>query len=135
MRDLSLSPSAAPVIAHALHEELHRSKRACLELGLFHADEATRLRRGAKPLEGVWREWNEAQGFGPRVERLSLDQLDKLEAERERVNRCVLFSVSLVSVQSCSWTASLTRASSSSCRIAKQSQISGASRKAGRPKR
>ncbi|GAA5941229.1 hypothetical protein JCM3775_006654 [Rhodotorula graminis] len=106
VRDLSLSPSAAPVIAHALHEELHRSKRACLELGLFHADEATRLRRGAKPLEGVWREWNEAQSFGPRVERLSLDQLDKLEAERERVNR-----------------------------IAKQSQISGASRKAGRPKR
>ncbi|GAA6054256.1 hypothetical protein JCM3770_005146 [Rhodotorula araucariae] len=106
VRDLSLGANAAPVIAHAIHEELHRSKRSCLELGLLHADEAARARRGAKPLEGVWREWNDADKFGPKVERLSLDELDKMEAERERVNR-----------------------------RAKRDRTLGASRTAGRPKR
>ncbi|BGP40348.1 Chromatin structure remodeling complex protein sfh1 [Rhodotorula kratochvilovae] len=106
VQDLGLSASAAPVIAHAIHEELHRSKRSCLELGLLHADEATRARRGAKPLEGVWREWNDAEKFGPKVERLSLDELDKMEAERERANR-----------------------------RAKRDRTLGVSRTAGRPKR
>lgn len=89
VRDLSLSSSAAPLIAHALHEELLRLKRSCLELGLLSADDATRNRRGAKALEGVWREWNDADKFGPKVERLSLDELDRVEADRERAARCV----------------------------------------------
>ncbi|GJN90717.1 hypothetical protein Rhopal_003731-T1 [Rhodotorula paludigena] len=87
VRDLSLSSSAAPLIAHALHEELLRLKRSCLELGLLSADDATRNRRGAKALEGVWREWNDADKFGPKVERMSLDELDRVEADRERAAR------------------------------------------------
>lgn len=89
-RDLSLSSNAAPLIAHALHEELIRLKRSCLEIGLLNENDTNKGRRGAKMLEGVWRDWNEAQNFGPKVERLTLDELDKVEQERERANRCVL---------------------------------------------
>lgn len=89
VRDLSLSSNAAPLIAHALHEELMRIKKSCLEMGLLGADDQTLKRRGVRPLEGAWREWNETLGFGPRVEVLSLDEMDRVEAERERANRCV----------------------------------------------
>ncbi|GAA5828874.1 hypothetical protein JCM11251_005904 [Rhodosporidiobolus azoricus] len=86
-RDLSLDTSATPVISTAIHEELFRLKRSCIEMGLIGVDEAVMRRRGAKPLEGVWREWNEAQSYGPKVDRLSLDELDKVEQARERANR------------------------------------------------
>ncbi|GAA6060000.1 hypothetical protein JCM10212_001158 [Sporobolomyces blumeae] len=87
VRDLSLPTSASPVIAHALHEEIYRLKKSCLEMGLIGADDWQLRRKGSKPLEGIWREWSEAQTFGPVVERLSLDELDKVEAERERASR------------------------------------------------
>jgi hypothetical protein len=90
VRDLSLSSSAAPLIAHALHEELFRLKKNCLEMGLVgQDDDSAARRRGARPLEGVWREWNETLSFGPRVEVLSLDEMDRVEADRERAIRCV----------------------------------------------
>ncbi|GAA5850750.1 hypothetical protein JCM5353_000220 [Sporobolomyces roseus] len=87
VRDLSLPSSAAPVISHALHEELYRLKKSCLEMGLIGADDWQLRRKGSKPLEGIWREWTEAQSFGPLVSRLTLDELDKVEAERERASR------------------------------------------------
>ncbi|GAA5959297.1 hypothetical protein JCM21900_003920 [Sporobolomyces salmonicolor] len=87
VQDLSLSSSAGPLIAHALHEELFRLKKSCIEMGLVGVDEAVMRRRGAKPLEGVWREWNEAQTYGPTVERMTLDELDRVEADRERAIR------------------------------------------------
>lgn len=67
-----------------------RVKKNCLEMGLLFADEQTLKRRGARPLEGAWREWNDTLGFGPRVEVLSLDEMDRVEAERERAQRCVV---------------------------------------------
>ncbi|GAA5854434.1 hypothetical protein JCM8547_001821 [Rhodosporidiobolus lusitaniae] len=87
VRDLSLDTNAAPAIATAVHEELFRLKKSCIEMGIVGVDEAVMRRRGAKPLEGVWREWNESQTYGPRIERLSLDELDKAELDRERAIR------------------------------------------------
>ena len=86
-RDLSLSSNAAPLIATAVHEELFRIKRSFYELGLLTADETLRARRGPKPLEGAWREWNEANNYGPEVKRMTLDELDRVEHERERAAR------------------------------------------------
>ncbi|KAK4705948.1 chromatin structure-remodeling complex subunit SFH1, partial [Phenoliferia sp. Uapishka_3] len=91
VRDLSLSSSAAPLIAHALHEELFRQKKLCLEMGLVGEDtsvaEVPGKKRGAKQLEGVWRDWPETMSFGPRVEFLSLDEMDRVELDREREKR------------------------------------------------
>ncbi|GAA5895999.1 hypothetical protein JCM6882_005582 [Rhodosporidiobolus microsporus] len=87
VRDLSLDTNAAPVIATAIHEELFRLKKSCIEMGLVGVDEAVMRRRGAKPLEGVWREWNDAEKYGPKVDRLSLDELDRVEQDRERAIR------------------------------------------------
>jgi len=56
-------------------------------MGLIGADDWQLRRKGSKPLEGIWREWTEAQSFGPLVSRLTLDELDKVEAERERASR------------------------------------------------
>ncbi|GAA5978127.1 hypothetical protein JCM5350_007405 [Sporobolomyces pararoseus] len=87
IQDLSLPTSAGPIISTALHEELFRLKKSCLEMGLVGADDWQLRRKGCKPLEGIWREWQEAQTFGPSVNRLTLDELDKVEAERERASR------------------------------------------------
>lgn len=89
VRDLSLTSNAAPMIAAAVHEELFRIKRSFYELGLLTADEAVRVRRGPKPLEGAWREWNEAINYGPDVKRMTLDELDRVEQERERLAKYV----------------------------------------------
>ncbi|GAA6028184.1 hypothetical protein JCM8097_006903 [Rhodosporidiobolus ruineniae] len=87
VRDLSLDTNAAPVIATAIHEELFRLKRSIIEMGLVGVSEAVMRKRGAKPLEGIWREWNDAQTYGPKIERLSLDELDRVEQDRERAIR------------------------------------------------
>lgn len=99
--DLALSSSAAPLIAHALHAELHRHKKNCLEMGLIIDDDPThraphsgavdhhKRERGTRALLGVWRDWAEVPAFGPRLEVLSLDEMDKVEADRERAIRSV----------------------------------------------
>lgn len=94
VRDLALTSSAAPLIAHALHEELFKHKKTCLEMGLVGQDfEGVNRKRGGRVLEGVWREWSEIPNYGPKVEVLSLDEMDRLEADRERAIRLVyLFS-------------------------------------------
>lgn len=96
VRDLALPSSAAPLIAHALHSEIFRHKKHCLELGLIlggggsgGAAEDRLQQRGPQELQGVWREWADVPGFGPRLEVLSLDEMDKVEADRERAIRSV----------------------------------------------
>ncbi|KAI5474587.1 chromatin structure-remodeling complex subunit SFH1 [Pseudohyphozyma bogoriensis] len=85
-RDLSLSSSALPLITHAIQSELFRHKKNCLEMGLVGGDQG-KGKKGAKMLEGVWRDWNDGLNFGPRVEVLSLDEMDRVEADRERAIR------------------------------------------------
>lgn len=93
VRDLGLSSSAAPLIAHAVHAEILRNKRNCLEMGLV-GDTTESLtnkkhRGGARPLEGIWRDWNDAFSFGPRLEVLSLEVIAAQEIERDRARRRV----------------------------------------------
>ncbi|KAM0752653.1 SNF5-domain-containing protein [Meredithblackwellia eburnea MCA 4105] len=84
-RDLSLSSSAVPLISHAIHSELFKHKKLCIEMGLLGPVEGRR--RGARQLEGVWREWPESLSFGPSLKVLSLDEMDRVEADRERAVR------------------------------------------------
>lgn len=80
-QDLALPTEAAPAIAHAIHEEILRAKRECLETGLL--GEQMHL-RGAKRLEGVWREWSDTLDFGPRVELMDWEELERYDKERDR---------------------------------------------------
>lgn len=83
--DLGLTGEAAPIISHAIHDELLRLKKDCLEMGLVGREEVGG--RGPKKMEGVWREWHEVKHFGPRIEELSVEDLDALELERERAGK------------------------------------------------
>lgn len=72
-----------------------KHKKTCLEMGLVGEDVVEgaytgNKKRGPRVLEGVWREWNESLNYGPRVEVLSLDEMDKMEADRERLIRYVI---------------------------------------------
>lgn len=82
--DLSLPTEAAPTLAHAIHEEVLRAKRECLELGIL--GDMSHV-RGAKKMEGVWREWGDTLDFGPRVELMDWDELEAWEKERDRANK------------------------------------------------
>jgi len=86
--DLSLPPSAKPLIAHALTEELLRRKKDAIDSGVLGGVPQSR----ARPREGVgiWREvpphgW--VSGGTPRLEVLSEEELERREGERERAIR------------------------------------------------
>lgn len=84
-RDLSLSSAAAPLISHAVHEELLRIKRHLVQMGVVPLPEDASARaRGSKPLEGIWRDWYDTNSYGPKVQVLTLDEMDKRDEERER---------------------------------------------------
>ena len=85
------------MISHAIHEQLIRHKKACLESGLVGrtvqkelSGGAAGYTRGPKQLEDVWRQWADAADFGPRVEELSIDDMERLDFEREKAAKCVL---------------------------------------------
>ncbi|KDQ16751.1 hypothetical protein BOTBODRAFT_30664 [Botryobasidium botryosum FD-172 SS1] len=82
--DLGLTGEAAPLIAHAMHEEILRHKRDAIEWGVLGGDQR---RKGSKVLKGVWRDWVEAKEYGPRLEVLSAEEMEKREMERERAAR------------------------------------------------
>lgn len=89
--DLGLTGEAAPMISHAIHEELLQHKRSCLESGLAGrtvqkelSGGAAGYTRGPKQLEGVWRQWADTTEFGPRVEELTLEDMERLDFEREK---------------------------------------------------
>jgi len=90
--DLGLGGEAIMLIAHAVHEELLRLKKDCIELGLvgFSAGEGGPS-KGAKKLESIWRDWLEAQAFVPHLEILTPEHIDALEFEKEK-NARKLFS-------------------------------------------
>lgn len=45
------------------------------------------LSRGPRPLDGIWRDWLESREFGPLLEKLNDDDLDKLEEANIRASR------------------------------------------------
>lgn len=81
--DLGLGGEAVMLVAHAVHEELLRLKKDCIELGLVGgANDSTS--KGPRKLESVWRDWNEAKAFVPHLEILSPEDIDALEFEKEK---------------------------------------------------
>ncbi|KAH8916192.1 SNF5-domain-containing protein [Atractiella rhizophila] len=78
--DLALTSESAPLISHAIHAELLKHRRECLELG---------LQAGGKGLKGVWRDWKEVIGgmWGPRLEIRTTEELDRIAADKERAIR------------------------------------------------
>lgn len=43
--------------------------------------------RGPRRLDGIWREWNEANMFGPKLEELHAEDVEWIELEKERLFR------------------------------------------------
>jgi len=105
--ELGLTGEAIPLVAHAIHEELLKHKRDALELDLFqhsHPSEqakwertggqrATTNRYGARKLVGVWRDWWERDEFSPMLVELSMEDMEKREAERSREARRMMRTV------------------------------------------
>jgi len=104
-QDLGLSGEAAPLIAHAIHEELMKHKKDAVEWGVIGGDSADRdtLKdktglgyswgrapkdgRGPKPLKSVWRDWAEQEDMKTRFEELTQEDVDRRELEKERATR------------------------------------------------
>jgi chromatin structure-remodeling complex subunit SFH1 len=96
-----LTGEAAPLIAHAITDELIKHKRDALELELFartHPYQQAKWektpgqpkvsdRKGAKGLIGVWRDWWEREEFGPVLVELSVEEMERREVERTRESR------------------------------------------------
>ncbi|KAJ6585403.1 hypothetical protein B0H19DRAFT_926894 [Mycena capillaripes] len=95
--ELGLTGEAVPLIAHAVHEELMKHKKDAVEWGVVDGGgmrDKTGLGlgsvsrgRGPKPLESVWRDWQEADEFRTRFEVLSAEEVERREVERERASR------------------------------------------------
>lgn len=81
--DLGLGGEGVMLISHAVHEELLRLKKDCIELGLV-GNMSDNNSKGPKKLESVWRDWNEAKAFVPHLEILSPEDIDALEFEKEK---------------------------------------------------
>jgi len=81
--DLGLGGEGIMIISHAIHEELLRLKKDCIELGLV-GTLADSTSKGPKKLESIWRDWNEAKSFVPHLEILSPEDIDALEFEKEK---------------------------------------------------
>lgn len=114
-RDLGLTGEAIPLITHALHEEILKHLKDCLELELFlgsHPEQQLRFERsginpkvgfsggsrrlgggkGGEGLKGVWRDWWELEEFSPTFYELSMDEMERREQERMREARWVFSS-------------------------------------------
>ncbi|KAJ6508308.1 SNF5-domain-containing protein [Mycena sanguinolenta] len=95
--ELGLTGEAVPLVAHAVHEELMKHKKDAVEWGVVDGGgmrDKTGLGlgsvargRGPKPLESVWRDWQEADEFRTRFEVLTAEEIERREIERERASR------------------------------------------------
>ncbi|KAK0526406.1 Chromatin structure remodeling complex protein sfh1 [Tilletia horrida] len=81
--DLGLSGEAVGIISHAIREQLLVHRRAALEL--LRSNELDS--RGARPLEEVWRDLEQAREFGPLMEPLTEEELEKIEMDAMRNSR------------------------------------------------
>ncbi|KAF7327345.1 SWI/SNF chromatin remodeling complex [Mycena kentingensis (nom. inval.)] len=99
-RDLGLSGEAIPLVAHAVHEEIIKHKKDCIEWGVVDSggmgirdktglglSSVGRARGQPKVLESVWRDWAEADELRTRFEVLSVEEVERREMERERASR------------------------------------------------
>ncbi|KAJ2852318.1 Chromatin structure remodeling complex protein sfh1 [Coemansia brasiliensis] len=79
-RDLGLGGEYAPLVAHRIREEVAR-----LHKDLAEAGDAHWLRQ--PPVDSVYRPINVAESWGPSIEIMSAEELDKLWMHRERTYR------------------------------------------------
>ncbi|KAF7299753.1 SWI/SNF chromatin remodeling complex [Mycena chlorophos] len=99
-RDLGLAGEAVPLVSHAVHEEILKHKKDCVEWGLVDGagyglrdktglglGSVGRARGGPKVLESVWRDWQEADELRTRFEVLTAEEVERREVERERASR------------------------------------------------
>ncbi|KAF7298788.1 SWI/SNF chromatin remodeling complex [Mycena indigotica] len=99
-RELGLSGEAVPLVSHAVHEEILKHKKDCVEWGVvdnsgYGVRDKTglglgsvgRAKGGPKVLESVWRDWQEADELRTRFEVLSAEEVERREVERERASR------------------------------------------------
>lgn len=99
--DIGLHGEAVPIVAHAIHEEILKHKKDAIEWGVLAAEPMSARQRARNPfgpgpraMRGVWRDWNEVGEFGPRLEIMSQEELERRELERERIARCVSYPFS-----------------------------------------
>ncbi|KAG9038798.1 Chromatin structure remodeling complex protein sfh1 [Tulasnella sp. JGI-2019a] len=96
--DLGLRGESVAIIAHALHEEILKHKKDAVEWGVLVGGSSgggasvedggyRRNQRGPRRLKGVWRDWMEFRDYGPRMEVLTNEELERREVERERASR------------------------------------------------
>ncbi|KAL9938099.1 hypothetical protein V8E36_002722 [Tilletia maclaganii] len=81
--DVGLSGEAVGILSHAIREQLLVHRRAAPEL--MRADELKSP--GARPLEDVWRDLEQAGEFGPLLEPLAEDESEKTETDAMRNSR------------------------------------------------
>lgn len=86
--EIGLGGEALPMITHAITEELLKHKRDAIDCGLLATGSSVGYnRKGPRVLEGVWRDWAEAENFAPRREALSRVEWENLELERDRLSK------------------------------------------------
>ncbi|KAF9512885.1 hypothetical protein BS47DRAFT_1372665 [Hydnum rufescens UP504] len=87
--DMGLGGEAPALVAHAIHEEILKHKKDAIEWGVLAEGlgRHTVRSRGPRPLRGVWRDWNDTGEFGPRLEVMSAEEMERREIERERIAR------------------------------------------------
>ena len=73
--DSASSPAAPPTLTAA--QRLNNASYTVREI----------LSRGPRPLEGIWRDWHDSREFGPLLERLNDEDLEKLEEANIRASR------------------------------------------------
>ncbi|CAD6891773.1 unnamed protein product [Tilletia laevis] len=81
--DLGLSGEASTIISHAIREQLLIHRRAANELVRANELES----RGARALEDIWRDLEQAREFGPLMEPLAEEELEKIEMDAMRNSR------------------------------------------------
>ncbi|KAJ1018556.1 hypothetical protein NDA16_004838 [Ustilago loliicola] len=69
------NPTSTPALSAS--QRLHNASYTVREI----------LSRGPRPLEGIWRDWHESREFGPLLERLNDEDLEKLEEANIRASR------------------------------------------------
>jgi hypothetical protein len=77
-QDLALPASSLPIISTTLTRELLTLKKQLIESGGMARP---------RPLKGIWRDWRQVEGYGPRVQVLQTEEVERKEREKERDGR------------------------------------------------
>lgn len=99
--DTGLAGEAIPLVACALREALLKHTKDAVEAGLIGpgagegrpelllANNTSRKEAGSEALRSIFRDWQDAEEYFPRLELLSPEELERRAMERERAIRQV----------------------------------------------